>query len=119
MVLRVHLHLLTMAAGKPHHQQQWVQRSVLSGDLDSPQQQPSGKKQTPDRQMAGAQVAQVSGRCSSVPFLALSIVRELFCIVSNLTHLGLCFFKFCLGRDVWEQQLHRVMGYCFSWRHYN
>lgn len=22
----------------------------------------------------------------------------------------MCFFKFCLGRDVWEQQLHRVLG---------
>lgn len=45
-----------------------------------------------------------------LPFLALSIVRELFCIVSNLTHLALCFFKFCLGRDVWEQQLHSREG---------
>lgn len=45
-----------------------------------------------------------------LPFLALGVVRELFCIVSNLIHLDLCFFKFCLGRDVREQQLHRVVG---------
>lgn len=45
-----------------------------------------------------------------LPFLAFSIVRKLFCIVSNFTHLDLCFLKFCLGRDVQEQQLHRVVG---------
>lgn len=42
-----------------------------------------------------------------IPHPSLSIVRELFCPVSNLEHLGLC-LKFCLVSRVWEAAVVRT-----------
>lgn len=115
MVLRIHLHLLTMATGSlVTDSSGYSSQHPMEICIPAPPPPPSSsavgrsKLQTGNRQVH--RWLKTREDTPPLPFLALSIARELFCIVSNLPPLGLCFFKFNLGKDVWEQQLHRVVG---------